>query len=565
MPESPDRPDAPAFPERPLTSALCSLSSILWLLPLAFLWWTLINHLRVEWTVNPQYNYGWAVPFLCAYLLWRNNQPLKVRSSNFKVQGSSPLPISAFCFLFSILAFAFPLARLVQEANPEWRLVSWALALITVGLTLLLVRHFSVSVFQRFSFPLCFFLVSVPWPTVIEGPIIQKLAAFNAVAAAEILNLFGVPALRHGNVIEIGTGFVGVEDACSGIRSFQACLMIGLFLGAYYQLRARRHVVLVLAGFSLAILFNLGRTVLLVVIAARKGTDAIAQWHDPAGVTILIGCFLGVWALASWFHRHCSAGSQPASSESIPAPVPTSDLRLPTSPPTRSLITDHRSTEALKHRNTAAFALPLALTAWLFLCEVGVELWYRRNEAALPARHSWTVQLPTNSPAFREVSLDPRVLRMLRFDEARNAVWTEPDGSRVQAIFQRWEPGRIAVHLARSHTPEVCLTSAGHKLTGGGKPFVVPAGDVQLTFDVYHAKDEDLWVFYCLREDGDVPDSNETESLSYRNRLAPVLAGRRNLGQRSLEIAIWSRADPSEVQAKTASIVQSIVVNGDGQ
>jgi hypothetical protein len=44
--------------------ALCAL-------PLAWLWFVLINDLRVEWTVNPQYSYGWAVPFLCAFLLWQ--------------------------------------------------------------------------------------------------------------------------------------------------------------------------------------------------------------------------------------------------------------------------------------------------------------------------------------------------------------------------------------------------------------------------------------------------------------------------------------------------------------
>ena len=31
-------------------------------LPLAWLWWVLIDDLRVEWTINPQYSYGWAVP-----------------------------------------------------------------------------------------------------------------------------------------------------------------------------------------------------------------------------------------------------------------------------------------------------------------------------------------------------------------------------------------------------------------------------------------------------------------------------------------------------------------------
>ena len=41
----------------------------LYALPLAYLWWLLINQLRIPWSTNPQYAYGVAVPFLCAYLL----------------------------------------------------------------------------------------------------------------------------------------------------------------------------------------------------------------------------------------------------------------------------------------------------------------------------------------------------------------------------------------------------------------------------------------------------------------------------------------------------------------
>ena len=58
----------------PMVRGLWSSSSVLpfalCALPLAFLWFVLIDHLRMEWTVNPQYTYGWAVPFLCLYLLY---------------------------------------------------------------------------------------------------------------------------------------------------------------------------------------------------------------------------------------------------------------------------------------------------------------------------------------------------------------------------------------------------------------------------------------------------------------------------------------------------------------
>ena len=164
-----------------------------WALPLCllgFLWFTLLNHVRVEWTVNPQYGYGWAVPFLCAFLIWKRakgqktdfrRQKADVRkqraegrghgedhettgqqdyetSGQFTVvsgQKSDPvtehassithaasagfhLPSSISQLLFVCLALAWLPTRLIQEANPEWRLVSWALAPEVVGLTLLI-------------------------------------------------------------------------------------------------------------------------------------------------------------------------------------------------------------------------------------------------------------------------------------------------------------------------------------------------------------------------------------------------------------------------------------------
>jgi hypothetical protein len=40
--------------------------------------------------------------------------------------------------------------------------------------------------------------------------------------------------------------------------------------------------------------------------------------------------------------------------------------------------------------------------------------------------------------------------------------------------------------------------------------------------------------------------------MNYVNRLAPVLAGRRNSGQRSLEVAIWGIDDHQEAEAALA-------------
>ena len=54
-------------------------SSILYFLPLAWLWFRLIGQLRIGWSMNPQYAYGWAVPFLCLYLYLAESREQKAR------------------------------------------------------------------------------------------------------------------------------------------------------------------------------------------------------------------------------------------------------------------------------------------------------------------------------------------------------------------------------------------------------------------------------------------------------------------------------------------------------
>jgi len=62
---------------------------------------------------------------------------------------------------------------------------------------------------RHFAFPILFFLVALPWPVRFEQIVIQDL--MRAVTAINVifLQLAGVPALQHGNVIEIGSGFAG--------------------------------------------------------------------------------------------------------------------------------------------------------------------------------------------------------------------------------------------------------------------------------------------------------------------------------------------------------------------
>ena len=537
-----------SIPTRPKASAM-----ILPLLVLGYLWFVLINQLRVEWTLNPQYNYGWAVPFLCLYLLWRRIQKSKAKSParvSCFADRLLDLPSSLFYFLFVLPALLYLPTRLIEEANPDWRLVSWALALEVVGLTLIFVRFaLNASTFSLnqseggdkisspsarfrisdFVFPIGFFLVAVPWPTVIEGPLIQGLTRVDARATVELLGWLGIPAMPHGNVIEVATGVVGIDEACSGIRSFQATLMISLFLGELYQLNAARRWGLVLGGFAMSFLFNLTRMSLLVWVAARKGVAAIASWHDPAGVTILVACFFCLWGLGVWLAKSKS-NIRKQEAEIQPSIVPSRAAGFRSSP---------RELQFLS----------LALLGWLVLSNLGVGIWYHSHESRLPVAVQWTVAFPTNNPTFKELPLPERTRQILRYNEGRSAAWQEGDVS-WQAVFLRWNPGRTALHLAQNHTPEVCLTAAGHQLTSVSPLEWFEVRGLRMPFLSYEVTDapRPVFVFYCLWDDRAGTQGFGTMSLTYGNRLAPVLAGLRNPGQRSLEIAVTGVNDASAAE-----------------
>jgi exosortase len=500
------------------------------------LWFALLRQLSVEWTVNSQYTYGWAVPVMCLVLgYWRwLDRPAPEPSSLGLGFGLGALGLAVFLFP----------TRIVQEANPDWRLVSWLCAVEVVGLTLVAVRAAGgPRALVHFTFPIGFILVAVPWPTLLEQPAIQALTRANAALTVEVLGQFGVPALQHGSLIEVSSGVVGIDEACSGIRSFQANLMIALFLGELYRFRWRSRVALVAAGFALAFLFNVARTTTLSAVAAKRGLAAISQWHDPAGVSILVACFVAVWLLALALRRFRVSASV---SETTPLAAVAS---APASPrpdwwPNRF---PARSGGAL-------------LLLWLLGVELGTQLWYRPHEASLPAPQTWSVKFPRAAEDFRELPIADSARQYLRYTEAANASWRE-SGTRWQVIFLRWNPGRTAARLARAHTPDICLAAAGRKVRSLPDVHREQVGNLELPFQVFEVQEAAgmRYVFYCLWEDRAAGTPAESAALSFASRWQAVLERRRNLGQRSLEVVIGGVPNRGEAQAALHSGLRRLV------
>src|SRR5204862_2368965 len=107
-----------------------------------------------------------------------------------------------------------------------------------------------------------------------------------------------MPAQREGTLIRVTNGLVGVNEACSGVRSLQTSLMIGLLFGELKRLSSSRRIVLIGGAIVIALVANFLRAVFLVWIAAAKGILEVSQWHNIAGYTIVALVFIGTLGLA---------------------------------------------------------------------------------------------------------------------------------------------------------------------------------------------------------------------------------------------------------------------------
>ena len=102
---------------------------------------------------------------------------------------------------------------------------------------------------------------------------------------------------------------VGVEQACSGIRSLTACLFAGSFLAAVFLDKLWKKVALVAAAMGFAVLTNLFRSLFLTSWGYRYVHEAIeGTVHDVAGYSVLGLTVVGLLCLLPLFQIKWALG-----------------------------------------------------------------------------------------------------------------------------------------------------------------------------------------------------------------------------------------------------------------
>ena len=407
-----------------------------WLLAGAFAWGWAWRHLSIEWTTNDQYQYALGVPPLSLYLAWRRwRGPFAAGSPGW------------LCLAAATLGWvAFALGELLRWHDPIWRMTG---GLLAGGATLVTAAGFyrigGTPLLRREVFPILFPWMGVPWPMPWELFLTQHLLHFVTTVTTAALGLIGIGVLQHGNVIELRAGMLGIDDACSGIRSLQASLMATLFLGEYFRLSRGRRLGLVAGGMLSALALNCARVLGLALLLNARGSDAEMRFHDAAGSVATVATFLGVLGLSLALGR----GRAPDEAEG------------------------GRTGFAQGFDGAAVcgafMAIPLLSWAWF--------AWMGADHPVEDQRPQWTLSYSQLDPAWQAESVEPRPGERegLRFGTWQGCQLRTPEGWNARIIHIGWNRGASMPSLAFYHTPELCMPWVGWTEVGHPEKMSLPA------------------------------------------------------------------------------------------
>ncbi|CAA6680131.1 Unannotated [Lentimonas sp. CC19] len=292
------------------------------------------------WGQREDYSFGYLVPLFAAYVLY-DRWPI-IRSYLLKgdapgAETTSGAPSAsgltqlcewiAYAAFFSGLAL-FGIGALLRSVTGPQNPASLAIAAGFSGLLLSVVFIMTkervdgepMSLKSRlmltalFMFPAIIWLISAPMVSVVEKEIRVFLLTKVTIVVFNLFDVLGYELEREGNVLILPEGQVGVEEACSGIRSLTACLFAGSFLASVFLNRFWKKILLVAAAMGFAVLTNMIRSVFLTMWAYQYGSEAIDEhWvlpligdigsvHDVTGFAILGFTCIGLICLLPVFN-----------------------------------------------------------------------------------------------------------------------------------------------------------------------------------------------------------------------------------------------------------------------
>ena len=249
---------------------------------IAVLYTTVLADLAHDWWTEPSFSQGLLIPPLALYVAWtRRNLTL----------GHPEAPDNRGLWLVGFSCLVYLLGKL----SAEFFLPRMSFVFLLAGLAW---TFWGYQRLRTLAFPLVLLATMVPLPTIFYNAIAAPLQLFASDVSTNLAQLLGIAVYRDGNIIHLASISLGVEEACSGLNSLSALMVVSLLIGYLICPRLSVRVLLFVLSIPLSIAVNILRVTGTAIIADYHEQFALGFYHSFTGWLVFIGGFAILYALA---------------------------------------------------------------------------------------------------------------------------------------------------------------------------------------------------------------------------------------------------------------------------
>ena len=226
-------------------------------------------------SADSYYSHGFLIPFVSAYFIWQQKDTLR------------SLPVTRSWWGLGLIIAAL-LLHLGGTVIYVFSVSGFSIFFLIVGMVLFL---YGPAICRAIWFPLAFLLLMFPLPAAILNDLSFPLKMFVAKVGAGIVSLLGIPVYREGFTITIPAGALLVGNPCSGLRSLISFVALGAVFAYTATMSTPRKWIIFLLTVPVAILSNLIRVPILILVSQYWGLEAAAPdtlVHTGSGFLVFV-------------------------------------------------------------------------------------------------------------------------------------------------------------------------------------------------------------------------------------------------------------------------------------
>jgi len=414
------------------------------------------------WLNSEEYSHGLIIPFVIAYILWSD------RANLFQVPWVERPWGLAVLGLSQLLHVAAILADLESVKLYSFILCIASLAYGFGGYTLL----------KKFSFPLLLLFFAVPLPHLLSTLTTAKMQLLSSTIGVWFIRLIGLPVLQDGNVIDMGSFKMLVEEACSGLRYMYPLISIGFIVAYFFKAPLWAKTLVVVLTVPITIFMNSLRIAITGLIIKQFGAAAAEGFlHDFEGWVVFMAAF-ALLLLCTWIIA----------------------LLLPGRTSFKHRLAISAQEGPIFYENFTTSRKLLAAYGVVLVCSVvGANILSAKTENVIPERIPFA-QFPflVDGYALYPDSLSPEILDVLKADDYFIGDYKKANALPVNLYMVYYASQRDGSAL---HSPRDCLPGGGWEIQSLD---VVSLEQIpgKVNRAIIQKQDNQLLVYYWIHQQG---------------------------------------------------------------